>query len=150
VPLRRSVPVQRGLPPKRRVPVRKKRSRPRRGPERNPDYLAWIRTLGCLVCGRLPGSVPIEAAHTNVLGPRGMAQKSSDFSAIPLCAAHHRQNSDSYHHLGEEGFEHAHQIQLNELVEALNSLYASQACPIVRATIAITEFASPEHDLSIL
>jgi len=25
-----------------------------------------------------------RAAHTNALGPKGMAQKSSDFSAIPL------------------------------------------------------------------
>jgi len=28
----------------------------------------------------------IGAAHTNVLGSRGMSQKTSDFSAIPLCS----------------------------------------------------------------
>jgi hypothetical protein len=38
VPLRRSVPLPRGLPPKRIVPVRGKRSRPRRGPDRSPEY----------------------------------------------------------------------------------------------------------------
>ena len=102
--MRRTAPLRRGLPPKRRVQVRKKRSRPRRGPERNPEYLAWIRTLECLVCGRLPGSAPIEAAHTIVLGPKGMWQKSSDFSAIPLCAAHHRENSDSYSTIGTTEF----------------------------------------------
>jgi hypothetical protein len=86
--LRRSVPLQGGLPPKRDLPVRKKRSRPRRGPERSPEYLAWIRTLGCVVCsGVSRGSSAIEAVHTNVLGPRGVGQKTSDFSAIPLCAA---------------------------------------------------------------
>src|ERR1035441_10089413 len=97
VPLRRSVPLPRGLPPKRIVPVRKMRSRPRRGPDRSPEYLAWIRTLPCAVCSRMrAGSTVIEAAHTNVLGPKGMGQKTSDFSAIPLCSAHHREARDSY------------------------------------------------------
>ena len=125
VPLRRSAPLRRGVPPKRLVPVRRKRSQPRRGPERDTDYLAWIRTLGCVICARVNGEPNvIEAAHTNALGSRGMGQKSSDFSAVPLCAAHHRVNPDSYHRLGEVGFEHAHQIHLNELVAALNSVYA--------------------------
>jgi hypothetical protein len=57
VPLRRSVPLPRGLPPKRIVPVRKMRLQPRRGPDRSPGYLAWIRTLGCVVCARFNGSV---------------------------------------------------------------------------------------------
>jgi len=105
VPLRRSTPLPRGLPPKRRVQVRKKRFRPRRGTDRSPDYLAWIRTLPCVVCLRVSGgTIVIEAAHTNALGPRGMSQKKSDFSAIPLCSAHHQHGPDSYHWLGEERF----------------------------------------------
>jgi len=124
VPLRRSVPLQRGLPPKRRVPVRKNRYQPRRGPDRSPDYLAWIRTLECVVCARVSReSTAMEAAHTNVLGPRGMGQKTTDFSAIPLCAAHHRQNLDSYHLLGEQGFSHKHGIDLKELVLRLQNRF---------------------------
>ena len=127
MPLRRSVPLQRGLPPKRRVPVRQKRFQPRLGPDRSPEYLAWIRTLGCAICSRVSGgSTIVEAAHTNVLGPRGLGQKTTDFSAIPLCAAHHRENADSYHHLGERGFAQVHQIRLPELVQALNSRYGRQ------------------------
>jgi hypothetical protein len=122
VPLRRSVPLRQGPPPKRRVPVRKKRFQPRRGPDRSPDYLAWIRTLECVVCSRVSGgSTVVEAAHTNVLGPRGLGQKTTDFSAIPLCAAHHRENVDSYHRLGEKEFSHEHGICLKELVLALQS-----------------------------
>ena len=124
MPLRRTVPLQRGLPPKRRVPIRKKRFQPRRGPDRSPEYLAWIRTLGCVVCSRVSrGATVIEAAHTNVLGRRGMGQKSSDFSAIPLCANHHRQNLDSYHLLGEKEFSLKHGIDLKELVLALQSQF---------------------------
>jgi len=127
VPLRRSAPLRRGLPPQRRVPVRKKRSRPRRGPDRCPEYLAWIRTLACVVCSRMScGAAVIEAAHTHALGPRGMGQKTSDFSAIPLCAAHHRENPDSCHRLGERWFAQVHQIRLSELVRALNSCYGRQ------------------------
>jgi len=124
VPLRRSVPLPRGEPPKRRVPVRKKRFQPRRGPDRSPEYLAWIRTLGCIVCARVSGGTTIiEAAHTNVLGPRGLGQKASDFSAIPLCAAHHRENLDSYHVLGEKEFSHKHKIDLKEVVARLQSRF---------------------------
>ena len=124
VPLRRSAPLQRGLPPERRVAVRPKRFQPRRGPDRCPDYLAWIRTLGCAVCSRVGGGATvIEAAHTNVLGPRGLGQKTSDFSAIPLCSGHHRENLDSYHLLGEKAFSHTHGIDLQELVLRLQSRF---------------------------
>jgi hypothetical protein len=121
------VPFRRSVPPQRRVPARRRRARPRRGPERCADYLDWIRTLGCTVCARVSrGWIVIEAAHTNVLGPRGLGQKSSDFSAIPLCSAHHRQDRDSYHRLGEERFAEEHKLDLRELVGTLNALYLQQ------------------------
>jgi len=128
VPLRRSVSVQRGLPPKRWTPVRQRRSRPRRGPDRSPEYLAWIRTLGCVVCSKVSGGATvIEAAHTNALGPKGLSQKTSDFSAIPLCTDHHREGQDSYHRLGEHRFVQEHQLDLPQLVAALNHLHRRQA-----------------------
>ena len=63
-------------------------------PVRNPRYLAWIRTLPCLICGARRS---IEASHT---GPHGLGQKSPDSSAIPLCTKHNRTGKDSYHKLG--------------------------------------------------
>ena len=123
-PPRRSAPPKRGASPRRQVPVRRMRARPRRGPERCPEYLAWIRTLRCVVCSRASGeSTVVEAAHTNALGPRGMSQKTSDFSAIPLCSAHHRQESTSYHRLGEIGFAQEHGLAVEEVVQALNDRY---------------------------
>jgi hypothetical protein len=134
VPLRRSAPLPRGMAPRRRTPVRKRRFRPRRGPERDPDYLAWIRTLPCAVCSRVSGGATvIEAAHTNVLGPRGLGQKTTDFSAIPLCSGHHRENLDSYHLLGEKKFSHKHGIDLKELVRALRSRFWQQDVSAFRA-----------------
>jgi len=116
------------------VAVRKKRFQPRRGPDRCPEYLAWIRMLPCAVCSRVSGGATVvEAAHTNVLGPRGIGQKASDFSAIPLCSAHHREYPDSYHVLGEEQFSHRHGIDLQGLVFRLQSLFWLQDASVSRA-----------------
>ena len=77
--------------------------------------------LPCLVCSRVSGGATvIEAAHTNALGSRGVGQKTSDFSAIPLCSWHHRAGRDSYHRLGEKWFAQAYQIHLLEVVQTLN------------------------------
>ncbi len=107
----------------RRRPIGRRRKR-RRGPARFPEYLAWIRSLRCAVCLRAGNAMfQIEAAHTKALGARGLSQKTSDFSAIPLCFWHHRGNRDSYHELGEHAFAQRHGIDLGELVRALNDFY---------------------------
>jgi hypothetical protein len=84
-------------------------------PARNPQYLAWIRTLPCSVChttGR------IEAAHT---GPHGIGQKSADTSAIPLCQKHHRTGNDSYHKLGPRRFAEVHKLDVSAIAARLNA-----------------------------
>ena len=83
-------------------------------PPRDSRYLAWIRTFPCLVCGVTRG---IEASHT---GPRRLGQKSSDFSAIPLCVKHHQTGKDSYHKLGARRFTQVHDLDLAAIVRLLN------------------------------
>ena len=83
-------------------------------PARSSAYLAWIRTQPCVVCGRTRW---IEAAHT---GLRGLGQKSSDFSAIPLCGAHHRTAKDSYHRLGHRKFAQLHNLDIRDIVRRLS------------------------------
>jgi hypothetical protein len=83
-------------------------------PQRSRLYLAWIRTLPCVVCGSTRG---IEASHT---GPHGLSQKSSDYSAIPLCGKHHRTGSDSYHRLGPRRFSDVHNLDIRAIVSRLN------------------------------
>ena len=84
-------------------------------PIRNPAYLKWIRTLPCSVCRTTRA---IEAAHT---GPHGLSQKSSDLSAIPLCARHHRTGGDSYHKLGPRKFAEVHRLNLGSIVARLSA-----------------------------
>jgi hypothetical protein len=89
------------------------------------------------VCARASGGLNvIEAAHTNALGARGMRQKSSDFSAIPLCSGHHRENPDSYHALGERRFVEKHQLNLLEIVSGLNRCYRGE----IGTSMSIGEF----------
>ena len=83
-------------------------------PQRNPRYLAWIRTQPCCVCKITRG---IEASHT---GPHGIGQKSPDSSAIPLCAKHHRTGADSYHRLGPRKFSEKHELDIPAIVRRLN------------------------------
>ncbi len=84
-------------------------------PARHPQYLSWIRTHPCVVCGVERG---IEASHT---GPHGLGQKSPDTSAIPLCHRHHRSGADSYHRLGPRKFSEVHSLDIPAIVRRLNA-----------------------------
>jgi hypothetical protein len=82
-----------------------------RPPARDRRFLEFVRRQPCLLCvaDPPPSSVPqwvliVEAAHTNALGPRGMGQKASDYSAVPLCAWHHRLSRNSLDRRGARGF----------------------------------------------
>jgi hypothetical protein len=60
-------------------------------PEKAPGYLAWIRTLPCVISG----SRPVEATHLSAGNlayghtGRGKQQKASDRWALPLTQALH-------------------------------------------------------------
>jgi hypothetical protein len=67
--------------------------RQRQPRQHDPDYLAWLRTQPCCLCGRTPA----DAAHLRVGSinhdkrDTGMGERSSDFWALPLCRDHHQQ-----------------------------------------------------------
>ena len=106
-------------------------------PIRHPGYLRWIWTLPCSVCHT---AREVEAAHT---GPHGLSQKSSDLSAIPLCARHHRTGDDSYHKLGPRKFAEVHQLNIRALATRLS------AKPLIRVESGtfVGRFGDQEHKL---
>jgi hypothetical protein len=59
-----------------------------------------------------------EAAHT---GAHGLGQKSSDLSAIPLCARYYRTGQDSYHKLGPRKFSESHGLNIQVMVARLSA-----------------------------
>jgi hypothetical protein len=83
--------------------------RQRQPRERNRAYLNFIRQQRCCVCG---DNTTVEAAHLRTGSVNhgkeaaGMAQKSSDIWALPLCGRHHREQ----HSMGEMQFWTSHGI----------------------------------------
>lgn len=69
--------------------VAKLPARPRREePDRNPEYLRFVRSHVCAACGN-----PAETAHhhgkANAGG--GTGRKGSDYQTVPLCHQHHQE-----------------------------------------------------------
>lgn len=86
-------PLQRSAPPKQRAQlrrtaaVRKRRAGKRRESAwRSPKYLAWVKTLCCVMCG-----APADDAH-HIIGTGnhgGMGTKAGDGLVMPMCRHHH-------------------------------------------------------------
>lgn len=65
-----------------------------KGKIRDERYLAEIRNVGCIVCG----TMPVHAHHLMRAEERGMALRTGDNWAVPLCPTHH----DDLHNFGRE------------------------------------------------
>jgi hypothetical protein len=104
-----------------RRPQRQTVRKIRRGPPRDPAYLAWIRTLACTICGSV---WRVEAAHTG--GDGGISMKGSDYSCVPLCKYCHTAGGQAYHRIGKREFERKHGINFQALVKALNARWAAE------------------------
>lgn len=57
-------------------------------PERDNDYLNYVRSLPCIICGKQHRS---DAHHLRDIRTAGMAIKSPDWTALPLCHDCHMQ-----------------------------------------------------------
>ena len=66
---------------------------PKRQRIADEKYLQSLRGKPCLVCGK-----PGEAHHLQRAEPRGMAQKTGDNWAVPVCHPHHME----LHAFGDE------------------------------------------------
>lgn len=77
-PLKAKTGIQRTGPPRKRS----KHKVSKRGPWRNPQYLAFVRSLPCVVCGG-----PADSAH-HIIGVGGMGgtgTKAPDDMTMPVC-----------------------------------------------------------------
>lgn len=87
-PLKRKTPLAQGAPLKR-TPMRRTSPKRRQATAanderfRSPEYLAWVRTLPCCVCGAVGG---VAAHHvTGMWQLSGMALKPGDNFVMPAC-----------------------------------------------------------------
>lgn len=109
-----------GTKPERKPPAQAKRAapkKPRKGPPRDPQYLAWIRTLPSVISGY----GPCEACHTGSDG--GMSMKASDYSCVPMTPAEHRE----YHQIGKHAMESKYGISYARAVRRLMREWKARA-----------------------
>jgi hypothetical protein len=102
---------------------------PKRGPRERkecPRFLAWLRTLPCVVSGMRYG---IEAAHIRFsdaawgkINP-GIQRKPDDKWALPLTAEMHRLDQDAQHNGNERKFWERHRIDPLKISDKLWTIF---------------------------
>lgn len=96
---------------------------------RDEQYLAWIRTLPCLVStDRHSGDNPVDAHHVLPSGGGKVGSKTDDRRAVPLC----RQLHEWYHSEGRAEFESVFRLDLEAEIQRLNAEYDAQQKPLKR------------------
>lgn len=86
-------------------------------PTEDPNYLRFLRSQCCCVCGSFRG---VQAAH---FGPRGLSQKADVYQGLPLCWKDHQVGPNSYHKLGPVKFAGSHHLDVEALIEQHRALY---------------------------
>ena len=86
-------------------------------PVRDPKYLAFIRMLPCVACGKKKWRM--EAMHT---GPHGLGQKASDLDALPGCPSCHRE----LHEIGPVKFQTRHRLDFPVLRTMFQKFYTEK------------------------
>ncbi len=82
----------------------------------DPDYLAWIRRLPCII-----SHCQAEASHIVPDGWGKMGSKVSDYRTVPMSRTIHRE----YHRIGRKRFESKYAIDLAEEQIRLMEIYIS-------------------------
>lgn len=117
-----------------RVQIKRKSRKKKQGDD--PKYMAYIRTLPCVVCWKAyfeSGFQPVtfaaedrgrqttrtEVAH---VGVRGIGQKAFDRFTLPMCSSHHRTGKFAHHVMGRNFFTY-HGLDRDALVNELNRRY---------------------------
>lgn len=101
---------------KPRAPIKRRRTKPRRGPMRCKAYRDWLKWHVCVanVMHRLSdyptGGLNCDPAHTQ---NNGMSSKGPDSSCAPLCRRHHRE-----YDAGRKSFEAKYSVDMSALAAA--------------------------------
>ncbi len=110
------------------------------------DYLDFIRSLPCVICG-----AKSEAAHVRYSSAEygktdtGAAKKPDDRWCVPLCSEHHTQSNDAQHQRGERVWWELHGVNPLELCLNLSAIRDSDtpdAVSVASMVIYNTRFTS--------
>ena len=90
----------------------------REQPERNREYLRFVKRFPCIGCGC---TWWVDPCHT---GPHGLGQKSSAYSALPMCRKCH----DAFDQ-APRAFAEVHGIDVAGLIEYFKGLWERKVEP---------------------
>jgi len=86
------------------------------------DHYAKLARIGCILCKQIDIK-NVDDSPTEIHHIRRFGQKRANSEAIPLCAWHHRLDSNtSVHGLGHKGFAKYWGFSEEDLLERLNDL----------------------------
>lgn len=74
---------------------------------RDREHMARVAARGCLICGG-----PAQFHHVDILTPKGMGPKVSDYIGAGLCPRHHTGDQNDCAHNGEREFWKRHGIDI--------------------------------------
>ena len=83
-------------------------------------HMEKVASIGCIACRKL-GIYDSPAEIHHIRNKTGMGKRSNHYLTIPLCAHHHRNSNESYHHSPKK-FENRFGSQLKLLQEVLDIL----------------------------
>ena len=93
--------------------------------KRDKDYLSYIASLSCVICG----NPNVECAHIRMASfeygktETGAGRKPDDYWVVPLCANHHRLTNEAQHSGGERDWWEEQCINPFDLCRDLNRVY---------------------------
>ena len=80
----------------------------------NKDFIKFVKTFGCSVCG----VSEVDAHHLDTIGMGGNRNKDcvEDFSCVPLCRGHHT----DWHQMGNREFSRIYSVDLWKVSYQMN------------------------------
>lgn len=94
-PLKRKTPLKAKAPMARKSPAKKRPIQKKKHGWRSGEYLSWVRSLPCCVCGVI-GQCDAHHLIGMKAGLSGMGLTAPDQYAMPLCrACHTRMHNDT-------------------------------------------------------
>ena len=86
-------------------------------PVEDSAFLSFVRKFPCCCCY---STRRVEAAH---IGPRGLKQKTSSFTTLPLCFQCHQDGANALHKIGPENFQAVHGLDFAALQQMFNHFF---------------------------
>ena len=101
---------------------------------RDREHMARVAARGCLICG-----APAQFHHIDILTPKNMGPKVSDYIGAGLCERHHTGDQNDCAHNGEREFWKRHGLDIGAWVIRLLVMWYSGRNPDAQAAIDAIE-----------